>query len=98
MKIYCEDCKKTSSVNMQWFNGLCPRCHSEKTHDYNRWKMRDMPQEFVRKAHELYDDKMQCPKCHGLLTGLHMMSGCYQTFIRNAAYKLWQKQLKEKKQ
>ena len=97
MIIYCEDCKKKSSVNLKWFNGICPQCYSENVHDYDRWKMRDMPREFIDKAHEVYDGEMVCPKCRTLLTGLHMMSNCYQTFIRKAAYKLWREYLKQEK-
>lgn len=98
MKIYCEDCKKESLVRAKYFCGECPECGSQNVHDYDRWKMRDMPRQFIDKAHEVYDKEAICPKCHSLLTGFHLMSSCYQTFIRNTAYKLWQKQLKEKKQ
>lgn len=97
MMIYCEDCKKKSSVRMQYFDGSCPECGGYNVQDYDAWKMRDMPKEFITKAHEAYDEKMVCPKCHTLLTGLHMMSNCYQTFIRKAAYRLWREHLKQEK-
>lgn len=41
--------------------------------------------EFV---HAKYDDLMFCPKCRKLLTGLHMMSGCYRGFIEKEVIKM----------
>ena len=97
MKIYCEDCKKGYSVNTKYCYGACPSCGGIKIHDYFAYKTKDMPHYFIEQAHKIFDEEMLCPKCHSLLTGLHMNSSCYLNFIEKYAYKLWKKSLKENK-
>lgn len=97
MKIYCKDCKKGYSVNAKYFNGACPGCGSLNIYDYYAYKIKDVPHCFIDQAHKTFEEKMFCPRCHALLTGLHMSTSCYLDFIDKYAYKLWKKSLKENK-
>lgn len=105
MKVYCEKCKQSYSVKD--FYGYCKKCgadgdfvHMHKDYMLTK-KYNQIPEhkreEFIKKAHLIYDDNTFCPKCKKLLTGLHMRSKCYLDFIKEVSYKLYKDSLKGKR-
>ena len=50
--------------------------------------------EWRDKALTKYDNVMFCPKCRGLLTGLHERSTHFQTYLTKIAANMWAKELK----
>lgn len=94
MKVICEKCKKMWVANSATWSGNCKTYGCDGTvHDYFLYSTtildEDLKQRFTKEAHEKYDEGVQCPKCKKLLTGMHMMSACYEKFIRQEAYNLF---------
>ena len=102
MKMLCNKCGKKFSMSLsKWETTGCPDCHSFDCSDYEKVKQQipdpELEKRFLDEAHKLYDDNLFCPKCGAILSGLHMKSNCYMSFIRKTASQLYKNFLKEEK-